>query len=81
VALTRARDMLYVYFPLRYYRRPRGNDDVHAYAQLSRFLPPQVRSHFNEVAPPVEEQERARNGGPTGSPSEVDALLASLWSE
>jgi DNA helicase-2/ATP-dependent DNA helicase PcrA len=81
VALTRARDMLYVYFPLRYYRRPRGLDDAHAYAQLTRFLPPQVRSLFDEVAPPVDEQERARDGGPTGSPSEVDELLASLWSE
>ena len=39
VALTRARDMLYVYFPLRFYRRPHGRDDAHHYAQLTRFLP------------------------------------------
>jgi DNA helicase-2/ATP-dependent DNA helicase PcrA len=50
VALTRARDMLYVYFPLRYYRRPRGQDDAHSYAQLSRFLDGGVRALFEEHA-------------------------------
>ena len=39
VALTRARDNLYVYFALRFYRRPRGLDDAHHFAQLTRFLP------------------------------------------
>ena len=48
VALTRARDALYVYFPLRYYRRPRGLEDPHNYAQLTRFLPAPVREHFDE---------------------------------
>src|SRR5205823_15009047 len=47
VALTRARDMLYVYFPLRFYRRPRGLDDAHHYAQVTRFLPEEVRSLFD----------------------------------
>src|SRR5581483_7021182 len=37
VALTRARDHLYVYFPLRFYRRPRGRDDNHHFAQITRF--------------------------------------------
>src|SRR5205085_1025606 len=46
VALTRARDMLYVYFPLRFYRRPHGRDDAHHYAQLTRFLPESVQSLF-----------------------------------
>jgi len=32
VALTRARDTLYVYFPLRYYRRPRGLGSAHVRA-------------------------------------------------
>ncbi|MGZ4126268.1 MAG: ATP-dependent helicase, partial [Actinomycetota bacterium] len=35
VALTRARDFLYVYFSMRFYRRPRGLDDTHHYAQLT----------------------------------------------
>ena len=47
VALTRARDMLYVYFPLRFYRRPHGRDDAHHYAQLTRFLPGHVQGLFD----------------------------------
>ena len=40
VALTRARDHLYVTYPLRYYVRRFALDDVHAFAQPSRFLAP-----------------------------------------
>ena len=46
VAMTRARDALIVSFPQRYYRRPRGLEDPHSYAQLTRFLPDQVRGAF-----------------------------------
>ena len=46
VALTRARDALHVYFPLRYHRSNRGLEDRHWYAQLTRFLPEEVRSRF-----------------------------------
>ena len=42
VAMTRARDALHVTFPMRYYRRPRGLEDPHSYAQLSRFLEPET---------------------------------------
>ena len=38
VALTRARDYLYVLWPLRYYHSPPGVSDNHSYAQRSRFL-------------------------------------------
>jgi DNA helicase-2/ATP-dependent DNA helicase PcrA len=43
VAMTRARDFLYVTWPLRYYRKWLKHDDLHAYAQLSRFFTPAVR--------------------------------------
>jgi DNA helicase II / ATP-dependent DNA helicase PcrA len=46
--MTRAKDMLYVYFPLRYYHRRFGLSDAHNYAQLTRFLPPPARSLFSE---------------------------------
>jgi DNA helicase-2/ATP-dependent DNA helicase PcrA len=77
VALTRARDMLYVYFPLRFYRRPRGLDDAHHFAQLTRFMPPSVQKLFDcESAGSVEGVHAApvRDGR-----GEVDALLAALW--
>ena len=44
VAMTRAKDMLYVYFPLRYYHRRFGGSDAHNYAQLTRFMPRSLKS-------------------------------------
>jgi DNA helicase II / ATP-dependent DNA helicase PcrA len=80
VAMTRARDELFIHFPQRYYRRPRGLEDRHALAQLSRFLSPDVRSAFREVAPSSTPEPAAagaviqqRGAAP------VDALLADLW--
>jgi DNA helicase II / ATP-dependent DNA helicase PcrA len=49
VALTRAKDWLYVCYPLRYYSYPRTFSDVHGYAQLTRFLPEAVRRFFDET--------------------------------
>ena len=83
VAMTRARDALAVYFPLRYYRRRRGLDDAHSYAQLTRFVPDSVRALFDErIAylgddgggdPPLEViGDRAKG---------VERFLAGLWSE
>jgi len=44
VALTRARDHLYVCCPFRYHTVPRRPADPFGYAQVSRFLSPDVRS-------------------------------------
>jgi DNA helicase-2/ATP-dependent DNA helicase PcrA len=38
VALTRARDTVHLYAPLRYHHHPRARDDRHSWAQRSRFL-------------------------------------------
>ncbi|MBO0824304.1 MAG: ATP-dependent helicase, partial [Actinobacteria bacterium] len=38
VAVTRARDRLYLYSPLRMHHHRRAADDRHSYAQLTRFL-------------------------------------------
>jgi len=46
VAMTRAKDMLYVYFPLRYYHVRFAMGDRHSYAQISRFLDGKVRRLF-----------------------------------
>ncbi|MGZ8583304.1 MAG: 3'-5' exonuclease, partial [Actinomycetota bacterium] len=79
VALTRARDALHVYRPMRYYRRPKG--DPHSYSQLSRFLEPKsVRSTFTELGPQVSPRDDAvvDIGAAT---VDVDTYLAGLWSE
>jgi len=75
VAMTRARDALHVYVPQRYYRRPRGLEDPHAYSQLSRFLEP-VRDLFDEVSPAVVEAPESEALAGTAS---VDGYLAGLW--
>ncbi len=48
VAVTRARERLYVYFPLRYYSRRFGLGDRHLYAQLTRFLLPEAVRFFEQ---------------------------------
>ena len=46
VALSRAKRHLTVTFPLRWFDRPAGVGSRHAYAQLTRFLPPSVAAAF-----------------------------------
>ena len=80
VALTRARDALYGYVPLRYHHHRRGRDDAHGYAQRSRFLTPAVLEHVDhqgaapvtEPGPPPVPHVAAGLGG-------VDRRLAALF--
>ena len=51
VAMTRAKDLLYVYFPLRYYHYRFGTSDAHGYAQLTRFMPKVVCKLFEHRSP------------------------------
>jgi DNA helicase-2/ATP-dependent DNA helicase PcrA len=44
VAMTRARNFLYITWPLRYYHRWSSFSDKHLYAQLSRFIGEDVRA-------------------------------------
>ena len=48
VACTRAKDWLYVCFPLRYYKSPWNHTDAHGYAQLTRFLADGPRDAFRD---------------------------------
>ena len=81
VALTRARDELHVLFPLRYHRSNRGYEDRHWYAQLTRFLPEEVRSRFSLETTYVDATDE-RSGAPAAAGANgVDALLAGLWSD
>ncbi len=77
VAMTRAKDWLYVYFPLRYYHRKSPFGDAHSYAQLSRYITDPVRKHFDERALIVPEDEETT--GHRGSAKSVDDLLRDLW--
>jgi ATP-dependent DNA helicase UvrD/PcrA len=80
VAVTRARDHLYLYAPLRYHHRPYGLDDAHGYAQLSRFLTPAVLRCFEEAgANPAPELGVPAPVASGGGLAEMDRLTAALW--
>ena len=83
VALTRARDALYVYFPLRYHRRNHGYEDRYHHAQITRFLPEEVRGLFERrtTFSDGEASEAEPVGAVTARGRGPDELLRSLWSD
>ncbi len=81
VAMTRARDDLWLHVPLRYHhhrQNTRGRDG-HGYAQRSRFLSPAVAALCDEVAaePPTTPDRAIEVDGPAAV-AEVRAFLAGL---
>jgi DNA helicase-2/ATP-dependent DNA helicase PcrA len=80
VAMTRARDRLVITFPLRYYHRKHALGDSHSFAQLSRFLPPDLFTLFERSG-----CDRVRHDGQPEATGEapvaaqVQARLQRLW--
>jgi DNA helicase-2/ATP-dependent DNA helicase PcrA len=68
VALTRARDTLVVSYPIRYYVRRGGLDDMHTYGQPSRFLSAASAAF-----------DTAHAGDAVVDDDPVSADLAALW--
>ena len=75
VGLTRARDHLYVTYPLRFYVRRHALDDLHTFAQPSRFLGP-TTGLFEEVTVEASAADLAESAP---GPDKVTAQLTSLW--
>ena len=76
VAITRARDHLYLYAPQRLHYHRRGRDDRHGFGQLTRFLHPEALAACdNATAAPLAPVLPAV--GPLTVT--VDAALGSLW--
>ena len=50
VAMTRARNHLYITWPLRYYQKWGSFTDKHVYSQISRFISDDVRASCEMVA-------------------------------
>jgi len=76
VALTRARDQLYMYAPQRLHYHRRGRDDRHGYGQLTRFLEPEALAACDRAtaAPPAPALPLL---GPLTV--KVDAAVGALW--
>jgi DNA helicase-2/ATP-dependent DNA helicase PcrA len=77
VAMTRARDFLYVLWPLRFYTTPAGHSDRHVYAQCSRFFSDHVKESMECVAFGEERTEDAPEI--TGPPVDIRDKLKGLW--
>lgn len=77
VALTRARDHLHIYAPLRYHESRRT--DRHHYAQRTRFLPPALDRllEHRAVRSPLLDQLSSPSGPAVATA--VDEVLRSLW--
>lgn len=81
VAMTRARDTLWLYFPLRYYFKKHKRSDRHSYAQLTRFITPEGLVYFDRISTPRTESE-PRLSTPPADPATarkgIDAMLGDL---
>jgi DNA helicase-2/ATP-dependent DNA helicase PcrA len=78
VAMTRARDFLYLLWPLRYYTRPTGYSDRHTYAQCSRFFSAAVREGMQII-----EQLPENNSGDSAADvrpgTDIGGLIRGMW--
>jgi len=83
--MTRARNHLYAYLPLRYHHRRLGREDAHGYAQLTRFFTPEVLACLDQPLRPAPAGRAAEvpDARPVpGDPSvleRLDRATASLW--
>ncbi|HET9894898.1 MAG TPA: ATP-dependent helicase [Streptosporangiaceae bacterium] len=77
VAVTRARDQLFLYSPLRLHHHRRGRDDRHSLGQLTRFLDRTALAacHLADATPPEPSVPRISKLTAT-----IDASLDALWS-
>lgn len=78
VAMTRARDFLYVLWPQRYYLRPFGLSDKHSYAQCSRFFTDEVIQTMEEVV--LDRQSGSEDAGfQKGHKGDIAKRIRYMW--
>jgi DNA helicase-2/ATP-dependent DNA helicase PcrA len=78
VALTRARDFLYLLQPHRFYTRGRPDGDAHVYAPRTRFIPEALLPLFERPAPTGAERGDPFEGRPA-TRVDVQARLREMW--
>ncbi|KMQ49831.1 ATP-dependent DNA helicase [Chitinispirillum alkaliphilum] len=77
VAMTRAKNNLYVTWPLRFYTRPKGMSDRHVYAQCSRFFTPEVKGSMDEIC--TEPQTSTEDEAEEGTKTDIQSRLKEMW--
>jgi len=82
VALTRAKDRLFVCHPLRYYHVARGPfSDNHSYAQLTRFIPDDVKRRFEcATASGFGTDEEDAEAEPAPGSKSIRSQIQAMWS-
>jgi len=80
VACTRAKDWLYVCFPLRYYKSPWNHTDAHGYAQLTRFLADGPRDAFRDEPGGTGDGHVDEPSDPAVSGEALRGRLRAMWS-
>jgi len=78
VALTRAKDHLYVTWPLRYYHKWRPFMDEHTYSQVCRFFTDDVLSTLEEVSMAAPEEKPIQGSFRAEG---LHARLRGMWDE
>jgi len=77
VALTRAKDYLYVAWPFRYYHKWYALSNSHSYAQLCRFFTPYVLETLDEES--LLHPEEADPGRPIDVDADVAERIRRMW--
>ena len=81
VACTRAKDWLYVCFPLRYYKSPWNHTDAHGYAQITRFIAEGARDAFrDEIGGVRTDGETDEPADPAVTGAAIRGRLRAMWS-
>jgi DNA helicase-2/ATP-dependent DNA helicase PcrA len=78
VAMTRARDFLYLLQPHRFYTRGRPDGDCHVHVPRTRFIPGEVAQLFERQVKGGRLVEDA-DAAPPGVAADVRAKLKEMW--
>lgn len=81
VAMTRARDFLYVLWPLRYYHKSRANTDNHSYAQCSRFFTDEVIQTMDQatLAKSIEAEKNRDEAANARPRTDISVRIRDIW--
>ncbi|MGH9054835.1 MAG: 3'-5' exonuclease, partial [Acidimicrobiales bacterium] len=80
VAVTRAREHLHIYAPLRYHHGgPFGRSDAHSYGSRTRFLPPSVDPLLEHRAVRARRHDTPLPDASVPLPEAVSDALRGLW--
>jgi len=83
VAMTRAKNHLYVCRPERYYFHHRRRSDMGSMSQITRFLPARIQASFEKVSHGAVfgDDTNRPEGLVTGDTSEIRQNISKLWSK